>query len=56
MLGLHAVIGRDDDGGTHCVKLLQISVEHPVKRLRFGIVGGIFMLYVIGGGQIHDVW
>ena len=55
VLGLHAVIGGDDNCRPHRVKLRKVAVKHRVKAFGLGLFGGVFVLHIIGGRQIHHI-
>ena len=55
MLVLHAVVGDDDDDGAAGVEFAQILVHHGVEAVGAFRARRIFVLHVVGGGEIHEV-
>ena len=55
MLGLHAVITRDDNCRAHFVQLPKIDIEHFVEVIRFLHTRCIFVLHKIGCCQVNYI-
>ena len=55
VLGVHAVIGRDDDGGSELVEPREIPVDHRVEIIGRRRAGSGLVLDVVGRGEIHEV-
>ena len=55
VLGVHAVVGGQRQGGAQGVELLEVAVHHGVEVIGRGRSRRVLMLDVIRGRQIHDV-
>ena len=54
-LGVHAVIGGQDDGAAHGVELGHIAIHHRVKVVGNRRARRMFVLDVVSRREIHDL-
>jgi hypothetical protein len=55
VLGVHAVIGGEHDGGAQGIEPRQIAVHHGVEIIRRRRARRGLVLDIVGGGQIHQI-
>ena len=54
-LGVHAVVGGDDDGRAQSIELPKIAIHHRVELVGLRCARCRLVLDVVGGGKVHEI-